>query len=238
WAETILKSWKVLYSNVCYLKAISDLKSMAFILKKDKDIYKYSNLEKTVKEKINSYFWDEEKGYYLDWIDQKGRRRETFDSAGNILAALYVADEQKARKIEYYIIKHKLDDVPVKTNNPEYKRYQVGFLINLIGLKGFNKYHNGCSWPWIGCFDVILKTKIGMQKQAKEQLEKLAEQINRYETTAEVFDEKGNMLDCRINLFGKRIGYTSEKKFAWTAGLYILAVNEYIKNLNRTQKVS
>ena len=80
-----------------------------------------------------------------------------------------------------------------------------------------NKYHNGDSWLWLGCLDCVSKNKLGMKKDARDELNRLAEVIIKYGTVYEVYSENGSPVN---ELF-----YKAEKNFAWSAGMFVWAVH-------------
>jgi len=216
WAESAMKHGEVMFTNACYFKALVDFSKMAALLKKKDDAKGYSKMAENVKKGINKEFWNG--SYYIDWIDRK--KQDYFSSTGNVLAIVWdIADRKKGIKIQKFIIKNKLDKVPMVTNYPSYPWYKSS-IFNIIG--GLLKYHNGYSWPWIGCFDAIAKNKLGMKKESEKVLKRIAKLICKHSTTSEIYNSKGKRIRTWI--------YQSENRFSWTAGLFVLAVNEILKS--------
>jgi len=215
WAESALKHGEVMFTNICYFKALINFSKIAALLKKKDDARGYSKMAENVKKSINKKFWNG--NYYIDWIDKK--KQDYFSSTGNVLAIVWdVADKKKGIKIQQFIMKNKLDLVPMITNYPSYPWYKSS-VFNIIG--GLLKYHNGYSWPWIGCFDAIAKHKLGMKKESEQVLKRIARLICKHSTTSEIYNSKGKRIKTWV--------YQSENRFSWTAGLFILAVNEIIR---------
>lgn len=220
WADSLRKRGKVLYTNVLNYKATLDFSGMCRILNKKEKQKEYYEIAQKIKRKINEIFWNGE--YYIDWTDWK---RENFFSAdGNILAILYgVADKNKAKSIMRFIKKHKLEDFTLRTNFPKYGFWKIALSVRLGGVPD---YHNGMRWLWLGCIDVLAKLKIGMKKEARSLLTKIAEKICEYDMVYEVYEKDGRPI--------YRFIYKSEAPFAWSSALYILAY-EKLKNLGESR---
>ncbi len=216
WAETVLKFGNVLYTNCCFYKALNDFAWMAELLEKPSVQKRFENLALRTKERINHQFW--EGNYYIDWIDF--RRHDFFATDGNLLAIDFgVADKAQSQMILNKIKQHQMNKVPLKTNYPLYPLWRIP--PTLLPLQEYN-YHNGFSWPWLGCLNAITLYKVGWKKEAKQTLRSVAELINQNGIVHEVFDEKGKPVN---GLFLK-----SERPFAWSAGFFVRAVNEVRKN--------
>jgi glycogen debranching enzyme len=212
WSESVLKQGKVLVTNVSYKRALDEMASIARLLGQDSDARRFSLLAHEVRKRIDAVFWNGK--YYSDWIDYW--KHDYFSSDGNVLAVVWgVADKDRGKMIQRYIRDHQLDRVPLKTNHPSYPWYRV-FVLNSIA--GLYRYHNGFSWIWLGCFDAVAKHRLGMHAEARAEIERIAELICRHETVSEIFDEKGRP--------AKTWFYRTEKRFAWSAGVFIWAVHE------------
>jgi len=60
-----------------------------------------------------------------------------------------------------------------------------------------------------------------MKKESEKVLKRIAKLICKHDTTSEIYNSRGKRIKTWI--------YQSENRFSWTAGLFILAVNEIIK---------
>ena len=215
WAETVLKFGKVLYTNCCYFKALEEFSWLASLQKKYEVQAKFGELAEKTKAKINQAFW--EGNYYIDWIDF--RRHDFFAADGNLLAIDFgIADKMQGQMILNKIKQHRMNKVPLATNYPLYPVWRIP--PTLLPLLEYN-YHNGSSWPWLGCLNAIALHKVGWRNEAKQTLRSVAEMINQNGITHEVFDENSKPVN---GLFLK-----SERPFAWTAGFFIRAVHELQK---------
>ena len=221
WADTILKHGEVLYSNCCYYHALKEFAFLAGWLGVKLIAKEYEKRAEATRLALNLKFWENE--YYADWIGLT--KHNYFASDGNVLAVAWgVAAKNRAERIEEFIETRALNAVPMKTNAPAYPFWKVVPL--LLPVKAYY-YHNGFSWPWIGCMNVIALNSLGQKEKAKAELKKLAEQINENCVTHEVFDRKNKPVDS--------FWLKSEKPFAWTAGLFIRAVDE-VFGLKKAEK--
>ena len=211
WADSIRKRGEILYTNVCHCAALRALSELARVLKNKEDEQHYTFLANQVKEKLNTFFWN---GRY--YIDSLGRGGDIFSSGGNMLAIFWgIADREKAVKIMNFVKKNKLEDFTLSTNYPHYRFWQVSLLVRMVGIPD---YHDGMMWLWLGCVDVLAKLKTGRKKEAEVLLEKIAEKIVEYGSVYEVYEQDGKPVN--------RLCYKSEVPFAWSAGLFIYAVEE------------
>lgn len=214
WADTVLKHGEVLYSNCCYFHALKEFSSLAEELGVEMIASEYQKRAQETKLALNLKFWENE--YYYDWIGLTPHNY--FASDGNILAIVWdIATKHRAKNILKFVEEKRLNTVPLKTNTPPYPLWKIVPL--LVFMKAYY-YHNGFSWPWLGCMHAIALNKVGKEKKAKQELKKLASQINEFSVTHEVFNQKSEPVE---SFFLK-----SEKTFAWTAGLFIRAMDEII----------
>jgi len=216
WMDTVLKFGVVLYTNCCYFRALSDFSKLCDIAGETDLAEKHAMLAERTKGQINRRFWNGR--YYNDWHDFWDQ--DFFSSDGNILASLWdVADNVQSQIIQNYIKQRQLSKVPIKTNFPPYPPWRVA--LPLLPFRAYH-YHNGFSWPWLGCMNAIAMKKNGLHKEAEQQLKAIADTINMANSSPEILDENG----LPVNEFMLK----SEKPFAWTAGLFVLAVHEIKKS--------
>lgn len=210
WADSIKKSGKTLYTNVLYCKALADMSYLANLCNECASDYDYRKKHLKVKKTINDVFWRHD--HYADWITDKIYDYFTVDA--NMLAVIWgIAEPKKCRLICEYLLSHEVlyNPVPCKTNYPKYPDS-----FEYIGLSWFLKYHNLYSgWLWLGCVSAVALEKEGYEKEAKAFMKSIARKINEYGVIYEIYDDKGRPYR---NLF-----YQSEKKFAWSSGMFIWA---------------
>jgi glycogen debranching enzyme len=215
WAETVLKFGKVLYTNCCFYRALADFAFLCSLQKRFGLQKRFERLAERTKQGINHQFW--EGNYYIDWVDFQ--RHNFFASDGNLLAIDFgIADKAQSQMILSRIKEKQLNKVPLQTNYPLYPFWRIP--PTLLPLLEYN-YHNGFSWPWLGCLNAIALNKVGWRKEARQTLRKVADLINENGIVHEVFNEKGKPVN---SVFLK-----SERPFAWNAGFFVRAVNEVKK---------
>ncbi len=222
WQGTIIKSGEVLYSNCCYYYA---LKEFAWLSKRAGVTMLEAEYEKRAektKHVLNLKFWQGD--YYYDWIDFS--IKNYFDSAGNLLAIFWdIASEYRANEIIRFIEENELNKIPLKTTEPEYGFWRV--IPFLLPFKAYY-YHNGFSWPWLGCIYALALNKIGQKEKALEELKKVAELIDQECVCHEVFDFEGKPVSSLL--------LKSERPFAWTAGLFVRACSEILEMEKKKSK--
>jgi len=218
WEDSIKKKGKVLYSNVCHCHALKCLSELFLLAGNKKESIHYLGLHNEVKKKINELFWTGE--HYLDWID-KGRTYNYFSTDGNLLAVLWdIADNVKAKHIEECSHIFEINEIPSTCVHPEYPKNLIAEEIRLIGL---GDYHTSLSWIWLGAINALAKHKLGMRKEAKETLEKMAALIVEFNGVYEIYEKSAEPV--------KRFFYKAEFPLAWSAGMFVYAVKE-ITRLN------
>tara|TARA_Y100000310_G_C20702301_1_gene831019 strand:- start:2330 stop:3421 length:1092 start_codon:yes stop_codon:yes gene_type:complete len=211
WRETVLKNGKVLYSNCLYYKALEDFASICGALDKHELESQFRRRASAVKERMNNLFW--QGNYYYDWIGTV--KHDSFATDGNVLAVLFgIADNLQSQMIENKIKQHQLNKVPLQSNYPMYPFWRIP--PGLFPLDAYH-YHNGSSWLWLGCLNVIALHKMGWKKEAKQELKSVAAMINKHGSVHEVFFE-GKPLNSLL--------LKSEPFFAWSSGLFVRAVKE------------
>jgi len=212
WAESVLKFGKVLYTNCCYYKALLEFANICGSLEKKELAETYRALAAKTKDKINAVFW--EGNYYIDWVDF--RRHDYFAADGNLLAIDWgIAGEVQSQMVLNKIKQHQLNKVPLKANYPLYPLWRMPPL--LLPLMEYH-YHNGSSWPWLGCLNAISLHKSGRESEAKKELKRVAELINENGTVQEVFDDERKPM--------RGLFVRSEYPFSWNAGFFVRAVHE------------
>ena len=214
WQETVLKSGKVLYSNCLYFKALEDFGKLCEMLGRKSLAEEHRKLSARVKEMINYTFW--QGNYYFDWIDYM--KHDNFSTDGNVLAVLFgLSDKEQGIMIENKIKQHQLNKIPLQLNYPVYPFWRIP--PGLFPLDAYH-YHNGSSWLWLGSLNVIAMNNLGLKKESRQELRKIASFINEHGSVHEVF------------LNGKPINSTllkSEPYYSLSSGLFVKAVKELSK---------
>ena len=178
WDDRTHKRGKVLYTNVLHFKALHEMAHLSKVAKKQD---KFSAVAKRVRNEINNQFWNG--NYYADWIEN-GKRLDYFCSDGNTLAALWIADNIKIKKIHKSVKRLKIAETfTLKTVSPVYPLTKI-YIPNI--LLGFADYHSGMLWPWISCLYALAISKVS-KPEAKKIIQKLGEKIIEYKDCYEVY---------------------------------------------------
>ncbi|MDI6828813.1 MAG: amylo-alpha-1,6-glucosidase [Armatimonadota bacterium] len=204
WMDITANRGHVLYTNVLWF-AVLELRH---------DI-KHAHL---VREAINGFLWDDERGYFLPW-SWKQERGTWFDTTANAFAIAFgLADAEQTERILDYLFKHKLDEpYPVRAIHPPIKpgdKDWRDYYITEHELNKPNQYHNGGIWPWVGGLYVAALVRAGLLDQARETLANLA-----------LSNKLGREQEWEFNEWLH--GITGEPRGAiyqaWSAGMYLYA---------------
>ncbi len=213
WMDHVIKSGKVLFTNVCHCYALKCFYNLAKLNKNRSDEKRFKEIYEKTKERINRAFWNNY--YYIDWIDKK--RRNYFDSVGNLLAIIWnIADSEKAEKILDFIKAKNLEGFTLKSSYPKYPFWRIIPHLKIVGIADYANYR-----LWIGCLGALTKMKTGNKKEAIYSLRKIAKKINDYNKVYEVYDKAGKPIN--------KLFYKSEVPFAWSAGMFIYTANQLKK---------
>lgn len=229
WADALKTKGEVLYSNVCYYKAMRDMAKITEVVantqalktKKtaiQKEANKYNLQAQEIKKAINEQLYNGE--YYDQGFDKQKNKRTWFSTDGNALAIIWgVANQTQAKSIIDYAESTDLTEhFSAKLNTPILQKELVSTFIKFVGLK---EYHTGeILWPWVGEVYCVAKEK-AYEGQGQVCLNKIGKKYEQYQTVYEVYEQDETPVD--------RLLYNAEHQFAWGAGLYIYAQNE-IKN--------
>ncbi|MFA5176317.1 MAG: GH116 family glycosyl hydrolase [Candidatus Nanoarchaeia archaeon] len=207
WEDTTIKRGHVLYTNVLHYGALNAFVVLSHLL--ELDCADYKEKARLLREEINNKFW---KGnFYSSWTTKKDFYCCT---AGNALAILLgVANKDQAERIENYILDRLKDKTPLPNSYPIYplwRRAPLNF------LRGKVLYHNGFSWLWIGCFNVLALNKLGRKKEALKTFNQIAEVINAEKEVYEVYFNKKPV---------KKMFFKADYPFAWSCGMYVYVYN-------------
>lgn len=197
---------------------------------------------KELKRRINLIFWPKELGkevlgnwragffeeainpfrnHYINYLSFE-YIEDRCDVLAHLLAMLFgIPDEERTEKILSYLLERKIaEPYPVKVLNPPifYPNPTWNPKIDLYRRKQSQNlpfcYHNAGIWPFVGGFYVLALAKTGRIKEAKKELEKLA-QANKLGAVSEW--EFNEWLHGKT---GKPMGASFQ---AWSAAGYIAA---------------
>lgn len=222
WEDTIIWRGRLLYTNLLHQKALSDFADLSAIVDENEDHERYSGLAGRVKEKINSDYWSDD--HYMKSTRLGDRYKKYFCIDANLLAIMFdVADKERSEKIISKIQGLGLDnEAPMRSTWPRYPLWKVSPARLLIFSAG---YHDAFGWLWVSSLYAAALQKLGMKKEAKEYLGRMADKINEFDGVYEVYSNGKPM---------KSIFVKSDYPFAWSAGMMVHTYNKLMKkHINR-----
>jgi len=209
WADSIARRGRVLYTNVIYWKALSEMASAAARQDWKDEAAHYHAQAGNVSHAINTQLWRPDLGYFVtsDGLDQ-------LSSDGNLLAIAWgLAKTEQAETILKVMEEAGMaEPVPTRVVYPSYPMELVA-LENLLGR--LPNYHTDASWLWIGAWHVIALVRTGHIDKAHQLVARITEVIIREKQVNEVHAPDGKPLSS--------IWYKSESPLSWNAGMIIYA---------------
>ena len=150
WADEVNRNGYVTYNEALYYRALYCLDKLCQVCGVDGDVYR-RNAEK-VKNSINKILWDEEKGYYVNYVD--GDFVEDNLSVDTILVCLFgISDESRTNRTL-----DAMENLLETKNNHLQQAGDYGVMCVYPFYKGISatygkssqdyEYHNGGNWPY------------------------------------------------------------------------------------------
>jgi glycogen debranching enzyme len=209
WADSIARHGRVLYTNVVYWKALSEMAIAANRLSFHQESVEYFVQAEKVLRAINRHFWREDLGYFVTSDDLLH-----LSSDGNLLAIAWgLARHEQAESILSVMERARMaEPVPTRVTFPSYPRHLIA-LENLLG--GVGNYHTDASWLWIGAWHVIALVKSGQMDAAQTLVSRILNVIVQDRQVNEVHGPNGKPLSS--------MWYTSEAPLTWNAGMILYA---------------
>jgi GH15 family glucan-1,4-alpha-glucosidase len=209
WADSIARHGRVLYTNVVYWKALSEMAVAATQMNFHQEAVDYFVQAEKVLRAINRHFWREDLGYFVTSDDLT-----QLSSDGNLLAIAWgLANREQAESILHVMDRFKMaEPVPTRVTFPSYPRHLVA-LENLLG--GVANYHTDASWLWIGAWHVIALVRTGHMERAETVLSRILKVIVQDRQVNEVHAPDGRPLSS--------MWYTAEAPLTWNAGMILYA---------------
>ena len=213
WADSIARHGRVLYTNVVYWKALSEMAIAATRLNLHEEAAEYSEQAQNVLRAINAHFWRPDLGYFVT-----SEELSQLSSDGNLLAIAWdLATREQAESILGVMEKARMaEPVPTRVTYPSYPRHLIA-LENLLG--GVANYHTDASWLWIGAWHVIALVKTGHMEAAQTLVSRILNVIVQDRQVNEVHGPNGKPLSS--------MWYTAEAPLTWNAGMILYACHIY-----------
>ena len=223
WADSIARRGRVLYTNIVYWKALSEMAAAATQLDLQPEAVYYFTRAENVLRAINQHFWREDLGYFITSDELK-----QLSSDGNLLAIAWgLASHEQAERILKVMEEAKMaDPVPTRVTYPSYPKQLIA-LENLLG--GLASYHTSASWLWLGAWHIIALVGTSHLEEAQKLLARTLEVIVRDRQVHEVHAPSGKPLSS--------IWYTPEAPLTWNAGMIIYACHIFESKRQEENKI-
>lgn len=223
WADSIARRGRVLYTNVIYWKALSEMAIAATHLDLQEDAIYYFVRAENVLRAVNKYFWRDDLGYFItsDELTQ-------LSSDGNLLAIAWgLAKREQAKSILKVMEEAKMaEPVPTRVTYPSYPKQLIA-LENILG--GMANYHTNASWLWIGAWHIIALARTDHLDQARELVDRILGVIVQDRQVNEVHAPNGKPLAS--------LWYTPEAPLTWNAGMVIYACRTFESKQQEEHKI-
>ncbi len=150
WADEVNRNGYVTYDEALFYRALTCMQKLCTACGKDGSVY--GEVAEKVKNAINDVLWDEEKGYYVNYVD--GDFTEDNLSVDTVLTYLFgIANEERANRM-FDAMERLLEtknnhlqqagDYGVMCVYPFYKRISAAYFKSSQDYE----YHNGGNWPY------------------------------------------------------------------------------------------
>lgn len=150
WTDEVNRNGYVTYDEALFYRAVSCMEKLCRAVGEDGEYYRC--LAEKIKRAINEILWDEEKGYYVNYVD--GSFTEDNLSVDTILTYLFgIADETRANRMLDAMERlletknntlQKAGDYGVMCVYPFYKHIDGAYFKSSQDYE----YHNGGNWPY------------------------------------------------------------------------------------------
>jgi len=223
WADSLARRGSVLYTNVIYWKALSEMALAASLLDKNDEAVVYLAEAETLSRTIQEGFWRSDLGYFIT-----SRSLEQLSSAGNLLASVWglASPEQTESILKVMEEAQMATPVPTRVAYPSYPSSMIA-IENILG--GLGNYHTEAAWLWIGAWHVIALTNNGRLDQAREMMDRICAVIVRDGQVNEVYGPDSQPLNS--------LWYKSESSLTWNAGMVVYAYHILETKLQAETKI-
>lgn len=165
WADEVNRNGYVTYDEALYYRALYCMDKLCCVCGKDGELYRL-NAQK-VKDSINAILWNEEKGYYVNYVD--GDFIEDNLSVDTILVYLFdIADEKRSHRML-----DAMENLLETKNNHVQQAGDYGVMCVYPFYKGVSatygkssqdyEYHNGGNWPYWSAIYAYAKSLAGRE---------------------------------------------------------------------------
>ena len=217
WVDSVARRGCVLYTNVVYWKALSEMAITAASLDLNDDAVRFAAEAESVSRAINERLWLPKLGYFAT-----SEILDNLSSAGNLLAVAWglASSEQTERILSILEDARMTEPVPTRVAYPSYPPDLIAIENRLGGLAN---YHTEASWLWIGAWHLIALVQNNEMEQAQQVLERIVDVVVRDRQVNEVHGPDGKPLSS--------IWYKAEAPLTWNAGMILYAYQIYEKQV-------
>ncbi len=209
WADSVARRGRVLYTNIVYWKALSEMAIAAARLDLQQEAVHYFVRAENVLRAINRYFWRADLGYFIT-----SEELTQLSSDGNLLAIAWgLAKREQADSILKVMEEAQMaEPVPTRVAYPSYPRRLIA-PENIVG--GMASYHTNAAWLWLGAWHVIALANTAHLEKAQNLMSRILRVIAQDRQVNEVYAPNGKPLAS--------LWYKPEAPLTWNAGMVIYA---------------
>jgi GH15 family glucan-1,4-alpha-glucosidase len=213
WADSIARRGSILYTNVIYWKALTEMARVGTSLNLKEETTDYSTEAEDVSRAIHTQLWRPDLGYFVT-----SDKLHQLSSDGNLLAIAWgLAKNEQAERILSVMEEAGMAElVPTRVVYPSYPIELIA-LENLLGR--VPNYHTDACWLWIGAWHVIALVRSGHLDKAHQLVARITAIIVRDKQVNEVHGPNGEPLSS--------IWYRTESPLSWNAGMVIYALHVF-----------
>jgi hypothetical protein len=195
WREQTYPTWmqpadiyesECLGTNAVHFEANTVLAKMASVLGFQDDVKKYNNVAAEIKKGVNKYLWQEDKGYFGQYL--YGRNFKILspksEALGEALSIFFdVADKEKQQEI--------VSNTPVTP---------FGITCIYPQIPGIPPYHNNAVWPFVESYWALASAKAGNEESVVRAISSVYRPAALFLTNKENFvEENGDYAGTQIN---------------------------------------
>lgn len=212
WADSVIRTGAVHYTNVLYWKAVHEFARDAARYQFAEDAAFFQQRQEQLRQAINNHFWHGRRGFY----STSRQFSHILSSDGNLLAIAWgLATPEQAHAILNNMAAFGMSHVvPTQCTNLPYGREYIALENRLAGIPN---YHTSAAWLWLGSWHVIALARVGRLDEAEQLLEQMRQLIVRDGVVHELYDEQGHYLKTRW--------YESEAPLTWSAAMFVYATS-------------
>jgi hypothetical protein len=186
-----------LSNNALYYKGYIIAGHMADLLGEDGSPFRAK--AHALKDAINKYFWQEDKGYYGYFVDENRKLYPAMEGLGEALCISYgIADPDRARRV--------LASTPTTPNGFPCQWPQLPEYMDYSG-RNATFYHNGMIWPFVQGYWARAAIDLGDLKKFDEELARLLKLSQKTDTFKEFYFPEDGRPDGSSDQLWSASGY-------------------------------